>query len=144
MTQTLIGRKPWHPTALLLALAAWLATVGNLPLWGGIWRLPETQGWHAVLTMGVLVLAVGAFTVVFLCLLVWPRWLKPVALVLLALAASSSHFMQSYGVVIDASMIANVANTNTQEALDLLSWSMFATLSLGLVLPGLWLWRQPV
>jgi len=144
MTLTLTSRTPWHPTTLLLALAAWLATVGNVPLWGTIWRLPETQGWHAALTMTTLVVATAAFTLAFLCLLVWPRWLKPVAGVLLALAASSSYFMQSYGVVIDASMIANVANTNTREALDLMSWSMLGTLGLGLVLPGVWLWRQPV
>jgi len=144
MTLTLTSRTPWHPTTLLLVLAVWLATVGNLPLWRAVWRLPETQGWHAALTMGTLMLATGAFTVAFLCLLVWPRWLKPVAGVLLALAASSSYFMQSYGVVIDASMIANVTQTNTQEALDLMSWSMLGTLGLGLVLPGVWLWRQPV
>ncbi|WP_255435325.1 phosphoethanolamine transferase [Rhodoferax sp. BLA1] len=144
MTLTLTRRTPWHPVLLILTLALWLATAGNLPLWRVIWQLPETQGWHAVLTVSTLVLAVMAFTVAVLCLLVWPRWLKPVALVLLALAASSSYFMQSYGVVIDASMIANVVNTNTSEALDLLSWSMLWTLCLGLVLPGLWLWRQPV
>ena len=144
MTFTLTGRTPWHPTALLLALALWLATVGNLPLWSAIWRLPETQGAHALMTLSTLALALLTFTLAFLCLLVWPRWLKPVALVLLALAASSSYFMQSYGVVIDASMIANVTQTNTQEALDLLSWSMLWTLLLGLMLPGLWLWRQQV
>ncbi len=144
MTPTLISRTPWHPTTLLLALAVWLATVGNLPLWRAIWRLPETQGPHALMTLSTLAAAVLAFTLAFLCLLVWPRWLKPVALVLLTLAASSSYFMQSYGVVIDASMIANVANTNPREALDLLSWSMLGTLALGLVLPGLWLWWQPV
>ncbi|MBB1076837.1 phosphoethanolamine--lipid A transferase [Rhodoferax sp. 4810] len=144
MTPTLTGRAPWHPTTLLLVLAVWLATVGNLPLWRAIWRLPETQGPHALVTLGTLAAAVLAFTLAFLCLLVWSRWLKPVALVLLMLAAASSYFMQSYGVVIDASMIANVANTNPQEALDLLSWSMLGNLALGLVLPGLWLWRQPV
>jgi len=142
MTQTLMGRKVWHPTTLLLVLAVWLATLGNVPLWRAIWRLPETQGPHALMTLGTLAAAVLAFTLVFLCLLVWPRWLKPVALVLLALAAASSYFIQSYGVVIDASMIANVTQTNPQEALDLLSWSMLGTLGLGLVLPGLWLWRQ--
>ena len=144
MTLTLSRRTPWHPVTLMLTLALWLATAGNLPLWRVIWQLPETQGWHALLTMISLVLAMLAFTVAVLCLLVWPRWLKPVAVLLLALAASSSYFMQSYGVVIDPSMIANVMNTNTSEALDLLSWSMLWTLGLGLVLPGLWLWRQPV
>lgn len=144
MTLTLTSRTPWHPVALILTLALWLATVGNLPLWRVIWHLPETQGWHAVVTVGTLILALLAFTVAVLCLLVWPRWLKPVAWVLLAMVASSSYFMQSYGVVIDASMIANVANTNTGEALDLLSWSMLWALGLGLVLPGVWLWRQQV
>ena len=62
MTQTLIGRNAWHPTTLLLALAVWLATLGNVPLWRAIWRLPETQGPHALMTLGTLTAAVLAFT----------------------------------------------------------------------------------
>ena len=138
------NRAPWHPTALLLILALWLATVGNLPLWKALWRLPETHGLQAVVTLGSLVLVVLAATVLLLGLFIWPRWLKPAGIALLLITASSSYFMSSYGIVIDPSMLTNVVQTDMGEALDLLSWPLVVTLALGAVLPGIWWWRQPV
>ena len=138
------NRAPWHPTALLLILSLWLATVGNLPLWKALWRLPETHGLQAVITLGSLVLVVLAATVLLLGLFLWPRWLKPAGIALLLITASSSYFMSSYGIVIDPSMLTNVVQTDMGEALDLLSWPLVVTLALGAVLPGIWWWRQPV
>lgn len=137
-------RTPWHPTALLLVLALWLATLGNFPLWTTLWGLPETHGLKASATLGTLVLVLLAATLVLLSLLVWPRWRKPAGIALLAVTASSSYFMSSYGIVIDPTMVANVVQTDAGEALDLLSWPLLVTLALGVVLPGIWWWRQPV
>jgi lipid A ethanolaminephosphotransferase len=137
-------RTAWHPTSLLAVLAIWLATVGNLPFWMAIWKLPETQGWGALATMGSLWLIMLALLVWFLSLWVWPRWLKPAGLAMLLTVTSSSYFMLTYGVVIDSSMLANVAQTDAREVRDLLSWSMLAAVVMGVVLPGVWLWRQPV
>lgn len=138
------SRAPWHPTALLLILALWLATAGNLPLWRALWKLPETHGLQSVVTLGSLVLVVLAATVLLLGLFLWPRWLKPAGIALLLITASSSYFMSSYGIVIDPSMLTNVVQTDMGEALDLVSWPLVVTLLLGAVLPGLWWWRQPV
>ena len=137
-------RTAWHPTRLLAVLALWLATIGNLPFWMAIWKLPETHGWGALATMGSLWLILLALLVWFLCLWVWPRWLKPAGLALLLTVTSSSYFMLTYGVVIDSSMLANVAQTDVREVRDLLSWPMLAAVLIGVVLPGVWLWRQPV
>jgi len=138
------SRAPWHPTALLLVLALWLATAGNLPLWRALWKLPETHGLQAAVTLGSLVLVVLAATVLLLGLFLWPRWLKPAGIALLLITASSSYFMSSYGIVIDPSMLTNVVQTDMGEALDLVSWPLVVTLLLGAVLPGIWWWRQPV
>lgn len=138
------SRAPWHPTALLLVLALWLATAGNLPLWRALWKLPETHGLQAAVTLGSLVLVVLAATVLLLGLFLWPRWLKPAGIALLLITASSSYFMSSYGIVIDSSMLTNVVQTDMGEALDLVSWPLVVTLLLGAVLPGIWWWRQPV
>ncbi|MDD2846079.1 MAG: phosphoethanolamine--lipid A transferase [Rhodoferax sp.] len=144
MTLLPLHRAPWHPTTLLLVLALWLATLGNFPLWTALWKLPETHGLKATATLGILVLVVLAATVLLLSLLVWPRWRKPAGLVLMAVTASSSYFMSSYGIVIDPTMLTNVVQTDAAEALDLLSWPLLVTLALGVVLPGIWWWRQPV
>lgn len=135
---------PWHPTSLLMVLSVWLATVGNAPFWMAIWKLPETQGFRALTTMASLWLILLCLLGWFVCLWVWPRWLKPAAVVLLVTVTSSSYFMLTYGVVIDPSMLANVVQTDVREVRDLLSLSMLGALLLGVVLPGVWLWRQPV
>ncbi|HEY9194238.1 MAG TPA: phosphoethanolamine--lipid A transferase [Methyloversatilis sp.] len=134
----------WHPTRLLLILAIWLISAGNLPLWQALWRLPETggaRGWIGALAYGVLALAL---LVPLLCLTVWPRWLKPAGVLLMTISTASSYFMLSYGVVIDPTMIANVFNTDAREVRDLLSWHMPGALLVGVVLPGIWWWRVPV
>ena len=63
--------------------------------------------------------------------------LKPVAITLLMLSAVLGHFTQAYGVVFDARMIQNIAETivddNRQEALELMS----APLALSVLLFGL-------
>lgn len=144
MPPTLTARRPWHPLALLGLLALWLATLGNLPLWLTVWQLPETHGAHAVLMFIGLGLLLLAFSLLALALLVWPRWFKPAGLLLLLISAASSYFMHAYGVVIDSTMIGNVAHTNVREARDLLSGDLLLALVLGVLLPGLWWWRQPL
>lgn len=136
--------RSWHPTTLLLVLATWLATAGNLPLWLALWRLPETHGPRALAGMAALVGVLLAVTVLFLSLFVWPRWLKPVGLFLLAAAAACSHFMTAYGVVIDPTMLANAVQTDAREVRDLLTWSFAGALLAGFVLPAVWWWRQPL
>lgn len=140
----LIARSAWHPISLLAVLSLWIGTVGNLPFWLAIWRLPETQGLRALSTMGSLWLILVCLLLWFLCLWVWPRWLKPAAVVMLITVTSSSYFMVTYGVVIDPSMLANVVQTDVREVRDLLSWNMLVTFAVGVILPGLWLWVQPV
>lgn len=127
-----------------LILALWLSTVGNAPLWLAMLGLPESNhpgAWLGIAGFGLVVLAA---TVVLLSLVVWPRWRRPVGLVLLAVAAGNSYFMSSYGVVVDPSMLANAVQTDAREARDLLSWSMLPVFLLGVVLPGWWWWKQPV
>ena len=140
----LTPRTAWHPTRLLAVLVLWLATVGNLPFWMAIWQLPETQGMRALTTMGSLWVILLALLGWFLSLWVWPRWLKPAGLAMLVTVTSSSYFMLTYGVVIDSSMLANVVQTDVREVRDLLSWPMLAAVMVGVVLPGVWLWRQPI
>ncbi|OOG81464.1 hypothetical protein B0E41_17930 [Hydrogenophaga sp. A37] len=123
-------------------LALWLAGPGNLPLWQRIFSLPDSIGHRLTLIacFGVLILAV---TAALLSLLNLPRLFKPLASLLVLVAAFNSHFMWQYGAVIDTTMLANVSHTDAREVRDLLSWSL-----LGAVLvvagPALWwLWRRP-
>ncbi len=134
----------WHPTRLILVLTLWISTVGNLPLWLALGRLPELQSARAVLGVLGLALALAGLLFATLAFLVWPRWLKPAGVLLLATVTASSYFMVAYGVVIDPSMMANVAGTDVREVRDLLTPALGLALLLGVVVPGIWWWRQPL
>lgn len=50
--------------------------------------------------------------------------LKPVIIVLLLISATTSYFMNTYHVIIDDTMIQNMAETNVGESLDLLTFKL--------------------
>jgi lipid A ethanolaminephosphotransferase len=136
------GRPAHNPLWTALALALWLATLGNLPLWKTLWALPDLAGARGLLFMAGAALALTAAAMVLLAPLAWPRTTRPLGLLCLAMAAGSTHFMLAYGVVIDPGMMTNTLQTDAREVRDLLSPAMLWTLVWGLLLPGLWLLRQ--
>ena len=137
------SRTRWHPLSLLILLAAWLAVAGNLPLWSAMWQLPEHQGWHGVRAVGTWVLLVWGATTTVLALVAWRGWARPLGLALMFVSAASSYFMASYGIVVDPSMMANVAHTDLHETLDLMSWPLGVSVLVGCLLPGWWWWTRP-
>ena len=66
---------------------------------------------------------------------------KPVLAVLIIGTAFATHFMQSFGVYLDPSMLRNVMRTDVAEARELFSWRLLPHLLLYAVLPLLMLWR---
>jgi len=72
------------------------------------------------------------------------RSVKPVLAVLLVGTAFATHFMQSWGVYLDPSMLRNVMRTDVAEARELFSWGLLPHLLLYAVLPLMLLWRVRV
>ena len=136
--------RPVGALSLLLIGSAWLATLGNLPLWRELGRLGQLQSapdWLLAVGLGLVIFST---TVLLGALLAWRRSVKPLLTLLLLLAAFASYYEWQFGVVIDPSMVTNVLQTDVREARDVLSWQL-AAFVLGLaILPALWLWRQPV
>ncbi len=133
-----------HPLLLSLLVTLWLVALSNLPLWQQLGQLPEVSGLRGLLFGVGLAFGIAGLTHALLSLLNWQWLLKPVLTLFLLSAASGAYFMWSYGIVIDASMIVNVMQTDPREASDLLNWRMLVILGLLGVLPVWWLWRQPV
>ncbi len=131
--------RPWSFFGLTLVLSLWLAVVANLPLWRALSGLPELGGARGALFVVSLVVWITAALVFVFSLLSWPHLFKPAATVLLLIAAAAAHFMWQYGVVIDSTMMANVAHTDVREVRDLLSWSLVSTVGAVALIPLLWL-----
>jgi lipid A ethanolaminephosphotransferase len=137
-------RKGWNPLTLAVLAGLWIAALPNWPLWRALLALPET----ASLRGGVFVLGFGlmlaALLTALLALFAWRFTIKPVIALLLLAAAFGAHFMGSYGVVIDTTMMTNVLQTDPREVRDLLSWRMLGSVLLLAGVPLLWLWLAPV
>ncbi len=139
-----LARTTLNPLSLVLLASVWIATAANWPLWRALLALPEmasTRGTWFMLAFGVML---AALTAALLSLLAWRWTVKPMIGAFLLSAAIAAHFMGTYGVVIDPTMMVNVLQTDVRETRDLLSLRMlFSVLGLG-VLPLLALWRLPL
>jgi lipid A ethanolaminephosphotransferase len=134
---------PTHPVVAVWALALWLASAGNLPLWQRIDALGGTPTHRIALIAGLGLLVLGAIAAL-LSLLAWPRVFRPAASALVLVAAFNTHFMWQYGAVIDPTMLANVLHTDAREVRDLLSWSLPGTVLLVAGPPLSVIWRRPL
>ncbi len=124
--------------------ALWLASVGNIALWDSLFALPEVSGLRGALFLVGFGAFIAAILTALLALLAWPVMLKPIGIFGLLSAASATHFMLAYSVVIDSSMLLNVLHTDVKEASDLMSIRFFVImLAIGIV-PAWWLWKRPV
>jgi len=126
---------------LLAAVSLYWALGANAPFLQAAVKdraMAEPATWGFLLAL-VVVLASVHF---MLLALVSTRWtVKPVLTVLIVAAALGTHFMQSYGVYLDPSMMRNVLRTDPAEARELLSWRLLPHLLLHAGLPLLVLWR---
>ena len=134
----------WHPLSLAALVAAWVAVAVNWPLWKTVMALPEVHGLRGAAFVAGFAVLVAVLTFLLLAPFAWRPTLKPVATLVLVAGAAGAHFMGSYGVVIDASMIVNVLQTDVRETRDLMNLRFVAGMAVLAVLPALWLWRARV
>lgn len=139
----MVARK-MHPLWLVLAASLWMTLAGNSALWkklAGLGLMHDLSGVGFVLALSGLLLA---SLVGILALFAWQRALKPVLTVLLLVTAFASHFMNSFGIVIDPSMVTNAVQTDMREAGALLNIGLVAHVLLLALLPIWLVWRQPL
>ncbi len=129
---------------MVAGASLWIATAANLALWQELGRLALFQsgsGWLLVIGLGGITLA---STALLLTAFAWRWTLKPVISLLLLAAATGAHYMLTYGVVIDSTMITNVLQTDVREAADVLSLRMLYTVGLLGFLPIALVWWVPL
>lgn len=143
-TPTQDGPRGWNPFTLAVFAGLWLAVLPNLPLWHALFALPETaspRGVGFVVGFGGMIAIV---CVLLLSVLAWRPTIKPAIAVLLVIAALGAHFMGTYGIVIDTTMITNVVQTDPREVRDLLGAKLVFSLLLLAGVPIALMWRAPV
>ena len=139
-----VFKRSFNHWQVSLAGSLWLALPANLALWRHLGALDDVHGAAGLAFSAGFALAIAALLMALLSLLGWGRLLKPTLIVLLLAAAFGAHFMLSYGIVIDSSMLTNALQTDAREATDLLNLRLLATVLVLGVLPAWWVWRVPM
>jgi lipid A ethanolaminephosphotransferase len=132
-----------RPLTQVWLAALWMGLLANWPLWKQLHALPEVAGARGIVFILAFAGMVTAATGALMSLLAWPRLVKGLLVVLLLASAALAHFIGSYGVVFDPTMVVNMMQTDVRETRDLLSWRLLASLALLGALPAWWLLRRP-
>ncbi len=129
---------------LIIACSLFWALAANASFIGAALQgqsLAARSTWGQGLALVAMLTGAHVVVLVALALLAPGRAVKWLLGVLLVVAAATSHFIQSYGVVLDPSMMRNVLHTDPPEAAELLTWGLGLHLLLYAGLPLLLLSR---
>lgn len=129
---------------LTLLVSLWLTALGNFPFWRSVWQAAGSLRTGNIFFLLSLPLFVLAWIYLLLSLLTWGRATKAVLATVLPVSATAGYFIGTYGILLDHSMIANLVQTHTAEALELMSWRLWAWLLAFGVLPAVLISRARV
>ncbi|SIQ38239.1 phosphoethanolamine transferase [Marinobacterium stanieri] len=128
--------KALHPVVFSLLLTLLLCLVYNGPLWRLILDQPYSNELNRWLFSAAFLSFMAAVIQLFIGLLAWPWLIKPVAVALLLSAAAINYFMESYGILIDKTMVQNLFETDVAEASDLINTDLLLHLFFKGVIPA--------
>jgi lipid A ethanolaminephosphotransferase len=112
----------------------WMA-VGNLSFYRALLDIYPLNG-DNILFLFSISFTFTALTAILLSLVCFRPTTKPILITLILVSSAAAYFMDSYNILIDASMIQNIFETNPQEAADLISPTLFLYLIILGVLPA--------
>ncbi len=122
---------------LTVISALYFTTVLNLALWRYIIRhLNITDYTTFLFGISIPIVIFSALYLLFNLVLI-PYIAKPILILLLVIASATNYFMFEYGIFIDSDMIRNAFETNTREALDLMTLRFIIWVVLGGILPAI-------
>lgn len=130
--------------SIVLLVMAYLVATANGPWWAALSKgrsFADPGTWLLLAACFAALVAlhfvlVAAFT---------NRWtVKPLLTVLLVTTAATAHFMATYSVMLDTSMLQNVLHTDLHETRELISWALVRDVLAWSVVPVAFVWRVQV
>ena len=145
MTIQKIFKPKLSVPVLALVSGLYLAVVQNTTFFKAVFAALNKSG-HGNLpfeTAIYLSLTLLFFLLLLLLASIKPLF-KPLLMLILVVAAVVRFFMDTYGVVIDASMIQNLMETDFNEATELFNLKLFLHIFFLGVLPAVWVYRTEI
>lgn len=139
--------RPRPRSTTLIGIVSLLnAALYHWPLYTYAAARLDTRSFGGNLTLATLFVVVALVTAVLLgvACMVSQRVLRPLCMIGAVLSGCALYFIQTYGVVLDKTMMGNVANTDFAEATTLLHPKLLLYVAAFGLVPCLWLaWVKP-
>lgn len=120
----------------ILGVALFIALFDNQTFFASVFAATEGNAHRLGIVVSMFALVIGVLAAV-LALAPGRTAFKALACVLLVSAAGAGYFMSNYGVIIDSSMIRNLAETDVREASPLVTPAMFLHIAIFGLAPAL-------
>lgn len=115
---------PIAPVWVVGAIAIWLVAIDNLTFWRTFLGAQPNVSLASITAVALLALVLALAFATGLSALSWPVIRKPVWCLVLLASSFAAHFVDGWSVLIDRSMVRNVLETDSAEALDLVTWGL--------------------
>ncbi|GHS86635.1 phosphoethanolamine transferase [Campylobacterota bacterium] len=129
-------KKIKSSTAIVI-VAIYFATIPNIVFWKYVFDRITIGGFSDIVFVVSVPFFMFAPMLIIASLLMIPYAGKAIVSILMIISAYASHAMFTYGIYIDADMVQNVFETNTREALDLITFSLAIWVVLLGVIPSI-------
>ncbi len=125
-TKSFMGVFPWKVTPELLAflLSIYFSFFLNDILWNDLLKTQTGSAANRWSFFWAVYIAVTSLQFLVINILLWGRWSKWLAIVLLVATVLADYFAETYGVHFDTTMLRNIFTTNPAEANELLTGSL--------------------
>lgn len=136
----MFASRPLSSGQLIVAVSLFAALFANVPFFASVLRAFGTST-DGLLFAAALFVTITCVFILLLSALCHRVLVKPVLITFLLVSAVVAYFAGKYGTIFDTAMLANVFQTDTAEARDLLNVQLLVyLLALGMV-PSLAVWR---
>jgi lipid A ethanolaminephosphotransferase len=134
---------PQPALRVLLAVSVFTALSGNQAFFAGVNGVYPWESGNALFVASLAMLVV-ALTLLLMVIVASILGTRVTASLFLVVAAAAGYFADTFGVVIDTSMLVNALQTDTAEVRDLLGGDLVARLLLSGVVPSVIVWFIPI
>jgi lipid A ethanolaminephosphotransferase len=130
--------------SIVLIVMAYLVATANGPWWSAIAKGRSFSEPNTWLLLAACFSALVALHFVLVAVFT-NRWtVKPLLTVLLVATAATAHFMRTYAVLLDSTMLQNIVNTDLHETRELISWSLIGDVLAWSLVPVAFVWLVQV
>ena len=127
----------FSPTILNLSVIVYLVVAFNHSLFEKIDDLHTSPGWDHALFMVSVVVLLSIIISFFLSFFTY-KYIHKITLIVIIISSSiTSFYMDTFGILIDKSMLQNVLETDVAEAHEILSFSLFSSVLIFGLIPAL-------